>query len=300
MSKRDLLMEGVANVRESMGDFAAEAVRGAPAPGPRALPAHLQGVVRSKDVSQIEVGRIVRDPDQPREEFEPEALERLAQSLKTRGQLQPIRVRWDEGRGAYVVIVGERRWRAAQLAGLPSLACVVVDGPIDPDERLAIQLVENAIREDLKPIEQATAYRRLMDAKGWSARQLAGELAIHHANVLRALALLELPEPLQAKVEQGGIPATTAFELTRLDDPESQAAVAEAIEQGSLRRDEVRKVVDAVKAGRKAPAGKPEPVTVDLGSVQVTIRWKKADPMTAPQALRRALKALQDRDDQAA
>jgi len=73
------------------------------------------GLVRSKDAADIPVDRIDRDPEQPREEFDAEGLERLAQSLKTRGQLQPIRVRWDEGRGVYIIVCGERRWRAAKL-----------------------------------------------------------------------------------------------------------------------------------------------------------------------------------------
>ena len=90
------------------------------------------------------------------------------------------------------------------MAGLASLSCVVVDGPMEPDEILAIQLVENAVREDLTPIEQAHAYRRLIDAKGWCVRQLAAELAIHHAQVVRALALLELPAEVRDRVEQGG------------------------------------------------------------------------------------------------
>ncbi len=112
-----------------------------------------QGVARSQNTAEIRVDRIVRDANQPREEFDPEGLASLAESLKTRGQLQPIRVRWDEGRGVYVIVCGERRWRAAALAGLETLTCVIHEGEIDV---LAIQLIENALREDLKPIEQAT------------------------------------------------------------------------------------------------------------------------------------------------
>ena len=95
-------------------------------------PDRLQGVARSKNAAEIPVDRIGPDPDQPREEFDAEALGRLAESLKTRGQLQPIRVRWDEEQGAYVIVCGERRWRAAELAGLPTMSCVIVDGPGRP------------------------------------------------------------------------------------------------------------------------------------------------------------------------
>jgi ParB family chromosome partitioning protein len=302
MSKRDMLMQGVANVRESMGDFG-DAVRGAPTLGPRALPAHLQGVVRSKDVSLIELDRIVRDPDQPREEFEAEALDRLAQSLRSRGQLQPIRVRWAEEQGAYVIVCGERRWRAARMAGMASLACVIVDGPLAQDELLAVQLVENAVREDLRPIEQAGAYRRLMEAKGWSARQLAGELAIHHAQVVRALALLELPEAVQHQVEQGALAPATAYEIGKLPEPTMQAEVARAAVQEGLKRSEVAELVQAVKARRPAPATRPDPVIFDLGDgLSITIRWKKANGVDLVKALRLALKLAQERgrDDQTA
>ena len=160
-----------------------------------------QGVARSKDALVIPIEKIQPDPDQPREEFEPEALDRLAESLKVRGQLQPIRVRWDEGRGAYVIIIGERRWRAAVQASLPTMSCVVHDGSVDSGELLALQLVENALREDLKPVEQAKAFRRLMEANGWSGNQLAKELAVPQSAVAQALALLKLPDEVQARVE---------------------------------------------------------------------------------------------------
>jgi ParB family chromosome partitioning protein len=290
MSKRELLSEGLANVRESMGDFG-DTVHRAPMPGPRALPAHLRGVVRSKDVSQIEVDRIDRDPEQPREEFDPEGLGRLAHSLRTRGQLQPISVRWDEGRGVYLIVCGERRWRAAKMAGLPTLTCIILERPAGPGELLALQLVENALREDLTGMEQARAYKQLLDLNGWSARQLAGELAIHHAQVVRAMALLQLPAAVQEQVDDGGLPPATA-------------AMAQAAVEQKLTRSEVAEAVKAVKARRPSPNPKPDPVELDLGEgVIVIVKYRKASSVTATQALRKALKALQDRDrsgDQAA
>ena len=81
------------------------------------------------------------------------------------------------------------------MAGLESLACVIVEGELSPQERLAVQLVENALREDLKPIEQAKAYKTLMDDQGWSVRQLAAELAIHHGQVVRCWRSSNSPRP---------------------------------------------------------------------------------------------------------
>ena len=240
MGKMEELLKATGgNVDESMGAGDSPRI----APPTSAAPARWQGVVKAKDVALIPLDRIVRDEGQPREEFDEEALARLADSLKARGQLQPIRVRWDEGRGAYVVVVGERRWRAAQRAGLPALTCVIVDRPMDPGELLAVQLVENALREDLKPVEQARAYRKLMEANGWSSRQLAAELAVSQAAVVKALALLELPAPVQEAVEQGALAPSIAYEVARLEGPEAQAAMAEAATAEGLTRDEVVRAV---------------------------------------------------------
>src|SRR5262245_10602659 len=137
-----------------------------------------EGRKQLREACAIRVDRIVPDPEQPRKEFDPEALARLAESLKTRGQLQPIRVRWDQSRGGYVVVVGERRWRAAQLAGLETVTCVVVTGAPTAAELLEDQLVENALREDLKPVEQARAFRTLMRDLGLTQQQLADRLQI--------------------------------------------------------------------------------------------------------------------------
>ena len=149
MGKRDELIKAHgANISDSFGT--GHAADGLP-PGmslaqAQRVPARDQGVIRSKHAVEIPVDKIQPDPDQPREGFEPEAMERLADSLRTKGQLQPIRVRWDEDRGFYIIIMGERRWRAAIQAGLVTLSCVVHQGPVEPGELLTLQLVENAVR----------------------------------------------------------------------------------------------------------------------------------------------------------
>lgn len=299
MSKRDeLLKAGGANVLESMGAGPARPA-GMPAgmEGVGALrkPAHLEGTSREKGALRVAINRIFRDEDQPRTEFDSEELGRLAESLRTRGQLQPIRVRWDEGRGGYVIIMGERRWRAAAMAGLEELSCVVHEGTPGPGELLALQLVENALRADLTPIEQARAYRRLLDAEGWSARQLAAELAVAPSTVTRALSLLELPEAVQERVDVGALSAHTAHEVARLDRSEDQVIVAEAAERGGLRRQEVAELVEAMKARRPAPAARPDPVVIDLGDgCVVKVTWRKANGVPPLQALRRAARILQD------
>lgn len=299
MSKLDqILASSGANIDSSMGaGRRARPLHGATASSSGA-PGRLQGVARSKDAAEVPVAKIVRDEDQPREEFEPEAIGRLAESLRTRGQLQPIRVRWDESRGAYVLVCGERRWRAAQMAGLVTLSCIIMDRPADAGELLALQLIENILREDLQPIEAARAYQRLMQAQGWSARQLAAELAINPSTITRTLALLELPQVVQEQVEAGHLAPATAYEIGKLPEP-LRAEVAQAAVSEGLKRSEVADLVQAVKAKRPAPTPRPDPISFDLGSVVVKVIWKKADGPDLVRALRQALKLAQARDDQA-
>lgn len=263
-------------------------------------PARLEGVRGDRSAARIAIDRIVRDEDQPRTEFDPDALARLAESLKVRGQLQPIRVRWDEGRGAYVVLVGERRWRAAAMAGMAELLCVIEDRDLSADDRLTLQMVENALREGLTPIEQAHAYRRLIAANGWSGNRLAQELAIAQSSVASALALLDLPESVQDQVDAGELAPSVAYEISKLPDAVSQTEVAQAVVDGGMTRAEVSEVIRAVRAKRPAPAAKPEPITLDVGGVSVTVKWKRADGPELVKVLKLALKMAQDRRDEQA
>jgi ParB family chromosome partitioning protein len=256
------------------------------------MPARLQGTSKSRDALVIPTDRITADPDQPREDFDPDAIARLAQSLKTRGQLQPIRVRWDEGSGNYIVVTGERRWRAATLAGLPALSCVVHEAPVEPAELLAMQLVENALREDLRPIEQAKAYTRLIETHGWSGNQLAKELHIPQSCVAQALALLRLPEDVQARVEVGELAPRTAYEVSKAGEPQAQRELAEQVVAGRLTGDQAAAVVKARKLGKaKAePGGRREFKYPDGAKVAVTLPPGTSGDTAYLEMLQRAVK----------
>jgi ParB family chromosome partitioning protein len=315
MSKLDELRRTAAgNVDESMGGgrSAGPAIHGVSGAGPRAVPGRLQGITRSGNAAEIPVEKIGRDDDQPREDFDPEALDRLAESLKTRGQLQPIRVRWSEERGQYVIICGERRWRAAMQAGLATMSCVIVDGPLDPGELLAIQVIENALREDLQPIEQARAFRALMDRNGWSARQVARELGIVQPNVVRALALLDLPGEIQDRVEQGALLPSIAYEVSKLEDPAAQVEVAARVVAEGLSRAETVEAVRKASSRPRAAAGKGrgakprkviERVIRTTAGTRITLENRKGlDGPAIRAALRQALDLVEAElaDDQAA
>lgn len=299
----DLRRTAIGNIDESMGGGRSEgAIPRVLAPGPRPVSPRMLGVTRSQDAATIAHDRITPDPDQPREEFEPEALDRLADSLKTKGQLQPIRVRWDEGRGLYVIICGERRWRAAGLAGLPTMQCVISEAPADAGELLALQIIENCVREDLRPIEQAKAYRSLMDLNGWSGNHLARFLGIAQPTVVRALALLDLPTRIQEQVEGGTLSPASAYEIGKLDDPAEQTVVAARVVAEGLSRSEVveavRRAKPASKPGRggKAKTKKTTATIRTNGGSKVTVENRRGvDDETFAAALEEALAVIRGR-----
>jgi ParB family chromosome partitioning protein len=274
----DLMKAGGSNIAESMGSGVAPSAGTAPAQAP----ARWQGVAKSRNAVEVPLDKIAPDPGQPREEFDDEALGRLADSLRSRGQLQPIRVRWDEASGKYMIIGGERRYRAAARAGLATLACVVSDEPLDAGELLSLQLIENCLREDLKPIEQARAFRTLMDRNGWSTHQAARELGVPQSSVVRAVALLELPAPVQEEVEQGALSPATAYEVSKLPGAEAQAELAALAVGGGMTRAEVIDEVIRRKGSPRARSrrGAPESVQLEFkvpgGTVTVTL--DRAEP----------------------
>jgi ParB/RepB/Spo0J family partition protein len=158
----------------------------------------------------IPIDRIVADPNQPRREFDPEELQRLSGSLRDVGQTDPVKVRWDVVQDRYQLIDGERRWRAAQLAGMTTLTAIVDNRDMTTDRVLEMQIVENALRQDLTTLEAGAAYRALMLAWGCSQQQLADRLHISQSKVSRALAALDLPPDLQREVDTGTVAPVAA------------------------------------------------------------------------------------------
>jgi len=181
--------------------------------------------VSNREVVSMPVDRLCPDLTQPRKQFSDEALLGLAKTLKD-GQLHPILA---YRRGPELVILdGERRWRAARLAGLPSVDVLIVDAPT-PEAALERGLIANLQREDLSPIDKARAIDRLMKATKSPASQVALRLGLSAATVSRLLALLDLPEAVQAQVDRGDLKASTAYQIARAGaagdgDPEHLAA----------------------------------------------------------------------------
>jgi ParB family chromosome partitioning protein len=237
-----------------------------------------EGTKQLAGATRIEVDRIVRDANQPREEFDESALEDLAESFRSRGQLQPIRVRWDDEVERYIVVLGERRWRAAQIAGLKHLDCVVVIGNPTADDLLEDQIIENALRKDLKPVEQGKAYKRLMESRGWTMRDLADRLHISPASVSNACLMAGLPPEAQELVDDGKIPAKTGILIaSKIEDPAEQVALARRFAEEQPSREDteaaVHRAVESkpkVAKPRDTPKGrgakpKPKPALYPTG-----------------------------------
>jgi ParB/RepB/Spo0J family partition protein len=198
----------------------------------------------------------------------------LAESIKESGGIHlPLLVR-NEG-GKLVVLDGERRLRAAKLAGLTEVPVVVSDESMSDSQVLHRQLVLDAQRVGLGPMERARALGRLIEEAGWSAEQAARKLGLSAATVSRSLALLKLPEAIQAKVSSGTLPADSAYLLARMDDPQAQAALAAQAGEGMLSRDALSRKLRRVRRAENAAQAGVARATVALGGGRtVTVTGK--------------------------
>ena len=160
------------------------------------------------------------------------------------------------------------------------MQAVISEGPIEAGELLALQLIENCVREDLRPIEQAKAFRALMDRNGWSGNHLARTLGIAQPSVVRTLALLDLPESVKDRVESGDLAPGTAYEIGKLADPAEQAEVASQAVAGNLSRSEVVAAVRERSATPKSRGAKAKPRKTaatmrTAGGFKVTVEHRK-------------------------
>lgn len=217
------------------------------------MPQTMPRAERTEDVAQFErmefltLDQLHVRP-QVRREFDEESLQGLAMSLESVGQLQPIRGRLEDGK--YVIVDGERRFRAAKLAGLKGLNAVVESRVLKEGDILLQSLISNIQREDLKPLEKAEGFSKLMVATGWSASELALKSGVSNGAITRSLALLTLPESIRECVACGSINASAAYELSRVEDAGQQQELASKLAAG-LTRDGL---AGEIKAQSKSPA----------------------------------------------
>ncbi len=190
----------------------------------------------------IPIDRVSPNPHQPRAVFDEEALASLAASIIEVGVLQPIIVREAE-EGSYTLVAGERRWRAARKVGLMEIPAIVRDS--DDRSLLTEALVENLQREDLSPLEEATAYQELLEDFGLTHEEVGNRVGKSRSAITNSLRLLQLPAAIQGKLERGELSAGHARALLGLEDRKFAEHIAErAVEEGWS----VRQVEDAVRA----------------------------------------------------
>lgn len=203
----------------------------------------------------VPVEKIVPNPDQPRRDFDPDALLDLANSLKQKGVIQPLIVRAIPGTDRYEIVAGERRWRAAQIAKLHELPVVIRE--FNDTEVLEIAIIENIQRADLNAIEEALAYRQLMDRFGHTQEKIAEALSRSRSHIANLLRLLALPEDVQGYVKNGALSAGHARALITTPNPSALArqvverALSVRETEALARKSTQPEVKSAPRAGRQ-------------------------------------------------
>lgn len=224
---------------------------------------------RTGKLRSIPIDRIAALPDQPRTHFDEEALNQLAASIAARGVIQPVIVR-PQPDGRYQLVAGERRWRAARIAGLSEVPAIV--RTLDAHEVKALALIENLQREDLNPLEEARAYQRLADDDGMTQAEIARLVDKSRSHVANMQRLLSLPQNIQTLVEQGSLSSGHARALVGV--PNAEALARTAVERGLSVR-EVEELVRREGAGRPAaPRSAPQQAqpNTDLATIEAHLQ----------------------------
>ncbi|MEX2588092.1 MAG: ParB/RepB/Spo0J family partition protein [Actinomycetota bacterium] len=216
----------------------------------------------ANSLEELPPASISPNPRQPRRHFDEDALIGLSASIRRLGLLQPVVVRRTAGAGAYELVMGERRWRAAQRAGLSTIPAIVID--TDDGGSLERALVENVHRQDLNPIEESAAYRQLLEEAGLTHEQLAERLGLSRPAISNALRLLELPDTVQAMVMKRKLSAGHARALLGLAGHPLLERLANRVVSAGL---SVRETEELVKRERESERGESAaPVDPSPGS----------------------------------
>ena len=220
--------------------------------------------------AKIKLSSIEPRKDQPRKTFDREALEVLAESIAAYGVLQPIIVRDNEEiEGNYEIIAGERRWRAARLAGLSEIPVVIFDG--DELKAAQVALIENIQREDLNPVEEAMGYGALIERFGLTQDQVAKQVGKSRTAVTNSLRLLGLPEPVLVQLRAGELSAGHARALLGLDNEEAMINLASRVIANDM---SVRETENAVKRLNNLNSESPEE---DKVPIQIKLQMKELE-----------------------
>jgi ParB family chromosome partitioning protein len=229
---------------------------------------NMVGESKKSAAEMLRISEVEPRADQPRKTFERESLEQLADSIGAYGVLQPIIVRESTVlKGTYEIIAGERRWRAAKMAGLSEIPAVILDG--DELKAAQVALIENVQRENLNPLEEANGYRLLIDRFGLTQEQVASQVGKSRSAVTNMLRLLDLPEEVCEMLASGALSTGHARALLGLDRKEDRAVLAERIvaKQMSVRETEAAvKRLNAIAAKEDEEEELPDILERDAAS----------------------------------
>lgn len=212
----------------------------------------------SSNLSEIEIAQIEPNPNQPRREFDQEALQELANSIHELGIIQPITLRKIEGQ-KYQIIAGERRWRASQLAGLIKIPAYIVS--VEDQNAMEMALVENIQREDLNAIEIALAYQHLADTSGMTQAKISERVGKSRAAVTNYMRLLKLPAQVQIALKNHEIEMGHARALLAIESPSQQIKLFKEVQQHQYSVRKVEELVQALKSGEDIVTAKTKIVS---------------------------------------
>ena len=224
-------------------------------------------------VTSLPVREIEPDPDQPRKTFDETALAELSASIAENGLLQPIAVRPKKAGPGYVIIAGERRWRAARMAGLDEVPVLVKE--VTDEQAAALALIENLQREDLDPIEEAEGCQQLIEKYGLTQETAAKRLGKSRSAVTNSLRLLGLPEDVRARVSDGTLSAGHAKVLLGLPEPNLIRAATQEVAERGLNVRQTEALCKKLARPPRAPRPKPDAFTRPKRAVEVEAALKE-------------------------
>ena len=223
--------------------------------------------------STLPLREIEPDPAQPRKQFDDDALNQLADSITENGLLQPIAVRPKKLGTGYIIIAGERRWRAARLAGLDEVPVIIKD--VSDEQAAALALIENLQREDLNPIEVAEGCHQLIEKYGLTQETAAKKLGKSRSSVTNSLRLLALPQEVRHKVSEGILSAGHAKVLLGLPTQELMQQAAEEIEANGLNVRQTEALCKKLAKPAEPPKPKPDPFSRPKRAVEIEAALKE-------------------------
>lgn len=212
-------------------------------------------------ITMLRLSEIEPNPDQPRKDFDQESLSQLAESIAAHGLIQPIVVRSTGSGEFYEIIAGERRWRASKMAGLTEVPVIIKE--LDDEKAAQIALIENVQREDLNPIEEATAYSLLIEDYNMTQEALSRQIGKSRSAISNTMRLLDLPEKVVDMVKNGTLSAGHARALLAIKDAKKIEEAADIVTAKSLSVRDTELLVKKLNKKDRPSSAKDEPDLVD-------------------------------------